>query len=135
MHHITASCTATTRQQLSENGAQVVANGDVSSALVLASIFGQTFTANASGTSADPCEQDGPLAAARQHLILELNALDATTYPSTEYILQSSCAFADLAGAPADLTIESAEAVADFLAAHVDALLTNQWQVTCTASC
>lgn len=109
--------------------AQVVANGDGSSALVLGAIFGQTFTAEAAAISADPCTQDGFIAAARERIITRLNGLDATTYPSTAYLLQSSCAFADLANVPADLTLAAAQAVGQFLSAHVDALLTNQWQV------
>ena len=109
---------------------QVVADGDGSSALVLGSVFGQTFSNNASGVSTDLCTQEGSIASSRERIITQLNSLDATTYASTVYLLQSSCAFADLAGAPADLTMTAAEAVGDFLSAHVDALLTNEWQVS-----
>ncbi|KAK9787018.1 hypothetical protein WJX73_007598 [Symbiochloris irregularis] len=107
---------------------EVVANGDVASALQLGSIFGQTFTSRAAGTTADYCSQNDTVAAAREQIITQLSDLDDTAYPSTAYLLQSSCAIADLAGAPADLTLGAAVAVAAFLSAHVDLVLGNEQQ-------
>ena len=52
-----------------------------------------------------------------------LVALDAVTYASTEYLLQASCTFAQLAGNAPDLTLDAAGAVGSFLAAHVGSLL------------
>ena len=60
---------------------------------------------------------------AMQHLIDTLVAMDAVTYASTEYLLQASCTFAQLAGNAADLTLEAAGAIGTFLAAHVSSLL------------
>lgn len=51
-------------------------------------------------------------------------------YASTEYVLQSSCAFAELAAAPADLSLEAAGAVGEFLAGHVGSLLASSDQVS-----
>ena len=58
-----------------------------------------------------------------QSMVEVLVALDAVTYASSEYLLQASCTFAQLAGNAADLTLEAAGAVASFLAAHVASLL------------
>jgi len=65
---------------------QAVANGDVSSALSVASIFAQTF--------ADPvpdaqiCAPDSPSAAARERILATMLQLDSVTYGSSTYILQ-----------------------------------------------
>ena len=50
-------------------------------------------------------------------------------YASTEYVLQSSCTFAELAAAPADLSLEAAGAVGEFLAGHVGSLLASSDRV------
>ena len=55
-------------------------------------------------------------------------------YASTEYVLQSSCTFAELAAAPADLSLEAAGAVGEFLAGHVGSLLASSDRVGVLAS-
>ena len=55
-------------------------------------------------------------------------------YASTEYVLQSSCTFAELAAAPADLSLEAAGAVGEFLAGHVGSLLASSDRVGACSS-
>ena len=68
-------------------GPQAVANGDVSTALSVATIFAQTF--GEAAPDASLCQADSPTAAVREQILATMLQLDAVTYSSSTYILQA----------------------------------------------
>ena len=66
---------------------QAVANGDSSAALSVASIFAQTFSQPATGSSL--CQPESASAAARERILESMLKLDSVTYSSSTYILQA----------------------------------------------
>ena len=64
-----------------------MANGDVSTALSVATIFAQTF--GEAAPDASLCQADSPTAAVREQILATMLQLDAVTYSSSTYILQA----------------------------------------------
>lgn len=68
--------------------AQAAAIGDVNMALVVATIFANTFEGSQNGSPA--CDPSTPTALARQRILSQMLQMDAVTYSSSAYILQAS---------------------------------------------